>query len=97
HAPLGSDPDRPGTRRAAPARRARGGNAPRVQSLRHGRSLRAPPSRVLGGESVGGIPPVGAASHCLGSRLCRLALLVSIAPVVPPQLPRPPQSLGARA
>src|SRR5499433_2446846 len=97
HAPLGSDADRPGARRAAPARRARGGNAPRVHALRHGRSLHAPPPWVLGGESLGGIPPVGAASHRLGSRLYRLALLAAIAFVVPTQLPCHPERLGAGA
>src|SRR5215468_4461066 len=54
HAPLGGDPDRPGTRGTAPARRARGGNASRAHALQHGRSLHACPPRPLGGESVGG-------------------------------------------
>src|SRR5262245_39637901 len=97
HARVGSDPDRPRPRRAAPPRRARGGNAPRAHALRHGRSLHACPPLLLGGESVGGIPPIRPAPHRVDPRLHRPALLAPPAPLVPSELRRDPEHMGARA
>src|SRR5215831_3029015 len=63
HALLGGDPDFPWSRRAPAVGLTRGGHPNRPFVLRRGGLLYTCAPHVLGGESLGWLPPVGAAPH----------------------------------
>src|SRR5215475_295730 len=97
HTLLGGDPDFPWPCRATAAGLTRGGHPNRPFVLRRGGLLYTCAPHVLGGESLGGLPPVAAPPHRLDSWLHRSPLLAAPAAVVPAELRGDSERLGPRS